>query len=148
MKVILTQDVESLGLAGQVVKVANGYARNMLLPSELAMEATPSNMKTLEKKRAEYLERAKKEKDRARDLADRIEALHLTIVQKAGEKDKLYGSVTSMDLAAQLAEKGLDIDRRRIKIGDPIKSLGDYDVAVKLHTDVTANLKVTVSRAE
>lgn len=148
MNIILIEDVDNLGLAGQVVTVAAGYARNKLIPGQLALEATPSNLKMLEKKRAEYEIRAKKEKERAAELAEKIEAVRLTISQKAGEKDKLYGSVTSMDLAAALEEQGLDIDRRKIKMTEPIKTLGEFEVPVKLHTDVTANLKVIVERAE
>ena len=148
MEVILIQDVESLGLAGQVVRVADGYARNKLIPANWAVKATPSNLKMMEKKRAEYEVRAMKEKERAAELAKKIEALNVTIAQKAGEKDKLYGSVTTMDLAASMAEQGVDIDRRKIKMVEPIKSLGDFDVQVKLHTEVVANLKVSVIRAE
>jgi len=148
MNVILTQDVESLGLAGQVVHVAQGYARNKLIPADLAIEATPANLKLHEKKRNEYELRAMKEKERAQTLARRIGELQLTISQKAGEKDKLYGSVTSMDLAAAMAEQGVDLDRRKIKLAEPIKVLGDYEVPIKLHAEVTALLAVSVIRAE
>ena len=148
MQVILTQDVESVGPTGQVVEVKRGFARNMLIPSKLAMLATPSNLKRLEKERASFAERAKKEKDRAKDLAAQLKAVRLIIAQKAGEKDKLYGSVTTMDLAQALAEKGFEIDRRKIKLAEPIKTLGDFDITIKLHGDVTAALKVAVVRAE
>ncbi|MDY6852549.1 MAG: 50S ribosomal protein L9 [Thermodesulfobacteriota bacterium] len=148
MKVILTQDVDTLGLAGQVVDVSKGYVRNKLVPGGLALEASPANLKLLEKKAAEYEVRAMKEKEKAQNLAGRIEALRLTISQKAGEKDKLYGSVTSMDLAAALAEQGVDMDRRKIKMPENIKTLGDYEVSVKLHSEVTAVLKVSVIKAE
>ena len=148
MKVILTQDVDALGLTGQVIDVAKGYARNKLIPAQLALEATPANLRRLEAARAEYNIRAMKEKERAQHLADQIEGVSLTISQKAGEKDKLYGSVTSMDLAAALAEQGLDLDRRKIKLPEPIKTLGDYEVPVKLHAEVTAVIKVSVVRAE
>lgn len=148
MKVILTQDVESLGLAGQTVNVAKGYARNMLIPNQLALLATPANLKLLEKKREEFKLRAMKEKERAQILAGQIQALHLSIAQKAGEKDKLYGSVTSMDLAAAMADAGVDIDRRKIKLAEPIKALGDYEVPVKLHGDVVAHVKVSVVKEE
>ncbi len=148
MNVILTQDVDSLGMAGQVVNVANGYARNKLIPGKLALAANPVNLKVMEKKRAEYEIRAMKEKERAQSRAREIEAIHLTIAQKAGEKDKLYGSVTTMDLAAALSEKGVDVDRRRIKLSEPIKSLGDFDVTIKIHSEVTASFKVSVIKAE
>jgi large subunit ribosomal protein L9 len=148
MEVILIQDVDSLGMAGQTVNVARGFARNKLIPSQLAVEATPGNLKKLEKQRAEFEIRSKKEKERAQELADRIEALTITISQKAGEKDKLYGSVTSMDLAAAMEDKGVEIDRRKIKLPDPIKSLGDHEVPIRLHQDVTAMLRVSVVREE
>ena len=147
MKVILTQDVDALGLAGQVVDVSKGYARNKLVPGGLALEASPANLKLLEKQAAEYEVRAMKEKEKAQVLAGQIEALRLTISQKAGEKDKLYGSVTNMDLAAALAEQGVDLDRRKIKMAENIKILGDYEIPVKLHTEVTATLKVSVIKA-
>jgi len=147
MKVILTQDVDALGLAGQVVDVAKGYARNKLVPGGLALEASPANLKLLEKEAAEYEVRAMKEKEKAQVLAGQIEALRLTISQKAGEKDKLYGSVTNMDLAAALAEQGVELDRRKIKMAENIKILGDYEIPVKLHTEVTAALKVSVIKA-
>ena len=148
MQVILTQDIESVGLTGQVVEVKRGFARNMLIPGRLALEATDSNLKRLEKERAEYAERAKKEKDRAQELAAKLKTVKLSIAQKAGEKDKLYGSVTNMDLAAALAEKGYDIDRRKIKLSEPIKTLGDFELTIKLHSEVTAALKVSVVRDE
>ncbi|MFH1139812.1 MAG: 50S ribosomal protein L9 [Pseudomonadota bacterium] len=148
MQVILTQDVDSLGLTGQVVEVKRGFARNMLIPAHLALQANATNLKRLEKERATFEERSKKEKDRARDLAAQLKAVRLTIAQKAGEKDKLYGSVTTMDLAAALAEKGFDLDRRKIKLSEPIKTLGDFEITVKLHGEVTAAVKVSVVRAE
>ena len=148
MEVILIQDVDSLGMAGQTVSVARGFARNKLIPGQLAVEATAGNLKRLEKQRQEFEIRSKKEKERAEELAGRIEALTITISQKAGEKDKLYGSVTSMDLAAAMEEQGVDIDRRKIKMPDPIKTLGDHEVPIRLHQDVTAILRVSVVREE
>ena len=148
MEIILIQDVDTLGLSGQVVNVARGYARNKLIPANMALPATPGNLKKLEKQRAEFEIRILKEKERAAALAKEIEAVSVTISQKAGEKDKLYGSVTNMDLAAALAEQGVDIDRRRIKLAEPIKTLGDFEVPIKLHGDVTATLKVSVTREE
>lgn len=148
MQIILTQDVENLGLAGQLVKVAKGYARNLLIPGGMAVEATPANLKLFEKKRAEFAARSLKEKERAKLLKNQIEELDLCIVQKAGEKGKLYGSVTTMDLAAAMADKGVDVDRRKIKLAEPIKVLGSHDIQVKLHTDVTAHLTVSVVSPE
>jgi large subunit ribosomal protein L9 len=148
MNVILTQDVDALGLAGQVVEVANGYARNKLIPGRLAVLATPSNLRMFEKKREEFRQRTMREKEKATEVAQRIAALQVTIAQKAGEKDKLYGSVTSMDLAQAMADQGVDIDRRKIRLEEPIKALGDYDVTIKLHAEVAAKLKVSVVRAE
>jgi len=148
MKVILTQDVESIGRAGQIINVANGFARNKLIPDQLAVTATPANLRLFEKKREEFKLRAMKEKERSEKLAAQIETLHLVIAQKAGESDKLYGSVTTMDLAAALKEKGLDLDRRKIQLEENIKSLGEYEVPIKLHSEVTAHVKVTVVKAE
>ena len=148
MEIILTRDVDNLGLTGQVVKVANGYARNLLIPAKFALKATPANLKMLEKQRAEFEERAKKEKERASGLAARLVGVVVTIARKAGEKGKLYGAVTTMDIAEALAEKGLDIDRRRIRLAEPIKSLGEHDVSIKLHADVAPAIKVLVVAAE
>jgi len=148
MKVILTQDVESLGRAGQIINVADGFARNKLIPDQLAVTATPANLRLFEKKREEFKLRSMKEKERAEKLAGQIEAIHLTIAQKAGESDKLYGSVTTMDLAAALKDQGVEIDRRKIQLDENIKSLGEFQVPVKLHAEVTAHLKVTVVKAE
>jgi large subunit ribosomal protein L9 len=148
MEIILVKDVENLGFTGQIVKVARGYARNHLIPCQFALEATPANLKSMEKKRAEFEARAQREKDRAKDLAGQIKQVSVVIAQKAGDKDKLYGSVTNIDLAEALAQQGVDVDRRRIKLTEPIKSLGDFEVPIKLHGDVTAMLKVQVVRAE
>ena len=148
MDVILTQDVDSLGLAGQVVEVAKGYARNKLIPGQLAVLATAANLKMFEKKREEFKQRSMREKERAEDVARQINDLQITIAQKAGEKDKLYGSVTSMDLAEAMAAQGVEIDRRKIRLEEPIKALGDFEVTIKLHTEVAAKLKVSVVRAE
>lgn len=148
MKVILTMDVDNLGLAGQEVDVARGFARNKLFPSKEAVEATVSNLKSFEKMRVEYDERSMKEKERAQKYAGEIEQKILIIHQKAGEKDKLFGSVTTINLAEAMADEGLDIDRKRIKLKEPIKMLGDYDVPIRLHPEVTAMIKVSVVRVE
>jgi len=148
MRVILTKDVDALGLAGQIVRVSPGHARNKLLPENLAVEATSANLKRYEKTQAEFQVRSQKDKDRAKVLAERIEDLVLTIPQKAGEQDKLYGSVTSMDLAEALTQQGIDVDRRKIRIAEPIKSLGEFQVPIRLHNEVTATIRVSVVRAE
>lgn len=148
MRIILTKDVDALGLAGQIVRVSAGFARNKLLPENLAVEATAINLKRYEKTQAEFEVRSQKDKDRAQALAERIEELVLTISQKAGEQDKLYGSVTSMDLAEALTRQGIDVDRRKIRIADPIKSLGEFQVPIRLHNEVTATIRVSVVRAE
>jgi large subunit ribosomal protein L9 len=148
MEIILTRDVDNLGLTGQVVKVANGYARNLLIPGRFALKATPANLKMLEKQRAEFAERAKKDKERAAGMAARLAGVVLTIARKAGEKGKLYGAVTTIDIAEALAEKGIDVDRRKIRLAEPIKSLGEHDVFIKLHAEVAPGIKVLVVAAD
>jgi len=148
MQVILTQDVDMLGLAGQVLNVAPGYARNKLIPARLAVEATPGNLKAFEKAREEFKVRSLKEKDQARLMAKRIEAITLTIPKKAGEQDKLYGSVTTMELVEALAEQDISVDRRKIKLAEPIKTLGEHAVSVKLHPEVSAVFMVNVIQAQ
>ncbi len=144
MEIILVKDVDNLGLAGQVLNVAPGYARNFLLPTGAALPATAGNLKMLAKKRAEYEARAKAEKDRAADLKNKLAETKLVFRRKAGEKEKLYGAVTAMDLAEALQAQGLDIDRKRLRLSEPIKSLGEYEVPVRLHAEVTAAFKVSV----
>lgn len=148
MRVILTEDIDSLGLAGQVVEVSRGYARNKLIPGKLAVEATSGNMKVFEKARSEFEIRSLKEKERAEKLAREIEEITLTISQKAGEKGKLYGSVTSLDLIQAMTEQGVEFDRRKIRLPEPIKALGDFEVPVRLQSEVTAIIKVSVVKAE
>ena len=144
MEVILREDVQSLGKAGAVVRVKPGYARNFLLPRGLAFEATEGNKKRIA---AEGRARdARREEDRAKaaDSARSLEALSLTIPAKAGEGERLFGSVTSQDIAAALERAGQPVDKRRIELEHPIKSLGDHQVPVRLHPDVQAMLRVTV----
>ncbi len=148
MRVILAEDIDSLGLAGQVVEVSRGYARNKLIPGKLAVEATSGNMKVFEKARSEFEIRSLKEKERAEKLAREIEEITLTISQKAGEKGKLYGSVTSLDLIQAMTEQGVEFDRRKIRLPEPIKALGDFEVPVRLQSEVTAIIKVSVVKAE
>ena len=144
MKIILVKDVDNLGLAGQVLTVAPGYARNFLLPTGAALPATEANLKLLARKRAEYETRAKAEKDQALDLKGRLAEVRLVFHRKAGEKGKLYGAVTALDLGEALQAQGFDLERRRLRLGEPFKALGDYEVPVRLHPEVTASFKVSV----
>ncbi|MGQ9860068.1 MAG: 50S ribosomal protein L9 [Thermodesulfobacteriota bacterium] len=147
MKVILIADDPALGTAGQVLQVKDGFARNYLIPQKKALPATPENLRKFEQMRKSLEAARAKAKSTAQALAHRIEKLELTFVRQAGEGDKLFGSVTTMDLERALGEKGVEIDRKRILLQEPIKSLGDFQVPVKLHPEVTAVLKVKVLRA-
>lgn len=144
MKVILTENVPSLGKAGDVLQVAAGYGRNFLIPRKLAVEATPNNLRLLQRQREAFLEKSKKEKYSAETLAAKIQESICNLAHKAGESGKLFGSITSKDIQAFLAEKGFALDRRKILLPHPIKSLGSYTIPIKLHSDVIANLKVNV----
>lgn len=144
MKIILKQDVDSLGLAGQTFEVKDGYARNYLIPQGLALKATLQNIKLMESQKKHIEEKHLKAKEEAERASQQLSELVLTIAHKVGEEDKLYGSVTSMDIAEQLEKKGVAIDRKRIRLDRPIKSLGEYMVPVRLHPEVTATLKVVV----
>jgi len=144
MKVILTDDVKNLGHRGSVVTVADGYARNFLLPKELAFLATPGNVKRLEQEKHRYDARVAKEKEGAQAAAQAIEGMTVVVRKKAGEHDALYGSVTSSDLADAMAAKGVTVDKRRIEIEEPIKRLGTHTVHVKLHRDVSIAVTVDV----
>lgn len=144
MRVILKQDIPALGRAGTIVEVSKGYGRNYLLPKGLAVPATPSNEKQflyLQKVRSDKLLR---EKSEAEAFARELEGVTCTIVRKAGEKDRLYGSVTTMDIEESLKQKGILLDRKKILLDAPIKSLGTFHVPVKLHPEVTAQLTVSV----
>ena len=144
MKVILIENVSSLGKVGDIVQVAAGYGRNFLVPRKLAIEATPGNLKLLERQREVFLNKTQKDKKMAEELGLKIETLACTIPHKAGESEKLFGSITSKDLQDYLEQQGISIDRRKIHLPHPIKSLGSYMVPVKLHSDIIANLKVNV----
>ncbi len=148
MEVILRDHVENLGRRGEVVKVADGYARNYLLPRKLAVAATDANKKWIERERKVADTRELEERSGAEAVATRLSALEVTISRKVGENDQLYGSVTNSDIAEALAAKGFEIDRRKILLADPIKALGESTVPVKLHRDVTAQLRVTVTKGE
>ena len=146
MEVILREDITNLGTRGQVVKVAPGYARNFLIPKKLAVTATESNKKIVEQERQSHLRKEAKLQVEAQDLAKLMTGVSVTISQKAGENDQLFGSVTSKDVADALAAKGFTIDRRKIQLDEPIKSLGEFKVPIKLHKDVTTEVTVVVAK--
>lgn len=147
VKVILTDEVRGLGNRGEVVSVAPGYARNFLLPKELAYLATPGNMKRLEQEKRRYDVAQAKEKEQAATIAKAFDGLSITIRKKAGEHDALYGSVTATEIAEALAAKGIKVDRRRVELEEPIKRLGAHTVHVRLHREVIATLGVEVVAA-
>lgn len=144
MKVILKENIETLGHIGDIVKVAPGYARNYLLPKGFAVEATEKNAKALEHVVRQMAYKKDKVLQSAKSLVAKLEELTIELVHQAGEAGKLFGSVTNMEIAANLKEKGFDIDRKTIVLAEPIKQLGEYTVPVKIHPEVTATLKVTV----
>jgi large subunit ribosomal protein L9 len=146
MDVILREDIDKVGVRGQVVNVAAGYARNFLLPKRMAVAATESNKKIVEQERQAHLRKEAKFKTEAEDLGKLMTGVTVTIAQKAGENDQLFGSVTSKDVAEALEQKHFTIDRRKIQLDDPIKQLGEHKVAVRLHRDVTAEVTVNVVR--
>src|SRR2546422_154692 len=141
MQIVLKEDIDKLGRRGEVVKVADGYARNYLLPLGKALPATPGNLKVIEREKRRYVVRLTKEKE---EMSRRIQGLSLTLVRKVGENDVLYGSVTSGDIAEALSKEGIVVDKRRIQLSDPVKSLGIYTVPIRLHPEVTAEVKVWV----
>jgi large subunit ribosomal protein L9 len=144
MEIILRDHVDNVGKRGDIVKVANGYARNYLLPRNLALPATDANKQRIQRERKIVEAREGEEREAAEALAERLVGLDLQIARKVGDNDTLYGSVTNSDIADLLKEKGFDIDRRKILLPDAIRALGETLVPVKLHRDVTAQLKVTV----
>jgi large subunit ribosomal protein L9 len=148
MEVILREHVEHLGRRGEIVKVADGYARNYLLPRKLALPATEANRKWVERERRIAEMRDREEKTAAEAIAMRLSALEITVPRRTGENDQLYGSVTNADIAELLAARGFEIDRRKILLPDPIKQLGEVTVPVKLHREVVAQLRVVVVKEE
>jgi len=146
MEVILKEDVAKLGSRGDVVKVAEGYGRNFLLPRKLAIEATSGNKKVIEQMRAAALRRSAKEKAQAEELSKQFDGLSVSFQRRSGEHDQLFGSVTSSDLADALERKGFNVDRRKIQLHEPLKTLGEFTVPVKLHKDVTAHLRVVIEK--
>jgi large subunit ribosomal protein L9 len=143
--VLLREDIDDLGARGEIVRVKAGYARNYLLPRKLAVEATASNVKQIEQERAALLKKAAVERSTAEAQADQMRKLSLGFERKVGEHGMLYGSVTSMDIAEALKEKGYEIDRRRIALREPIKETGDFTVNLRLHHDVTVEIPVVVT---
>ncbi len=144
MKVILRQDYEALGHIGDVVEVKDGYARNYLLPRNIAYQATEGSLRALEEEKRQYERRQEKEKKSASNLGVMLSSASVTLKMKVGEEDKLFGSVTSQMIAEQLEAQGITIDKRSIELDEPIKTLGMYEVPVKLHPKVTSTLKVWV----
>ena len=148
MQVILKEDVEKLGLMGQVVEVKRGYARNYLIPRSLAVEATDRNIKQLEHAKRLVADKIKKVQKESATLAQKLDQSVVTLFHAAGEEDKLFGSVTSMEIAGALAEQGIEVDRRKIHLDEPIKRLCEYKAAVKLPGGVTASVTVKVEKKE
>jgi large subunit ribosomal protein L9 len=144
MEVILREHMDNLGQRGEIVKVAAGYARNYLFPRKLALPVTAGNRRQVELQRAKFDVREGEERKLAEGLAARLGALQIVIARKVGDTGALYGSVTSSDIAEALEAQGFSLDRRKLQLGEPIKSVGDVDVPVKLHRDVTATVKVKV----
>jgi len=144
MEVILRDHVEKLGKRGEIVKVSDGYARNYLLPRKLALPATEGNRKHVERERKKMEVRESEEKGQAEAIAARLAAIDITIARRVGETEQLYGSVTSADITEFLKEKGFDVDRRKLILPEPIKTIGEHDVPLKLHREVTVPLKVKV----
>jgi large subunit ribosomal protein L9 len=144
MKVILTEEIRGLGTRGDVVTVKDGYARNYLLPKNLAREASTGNLKQIEHERRKWSLLADQEKDAAQKAADKVKGVKITIEKRVGEHGHLFGSVTANEIADALLEKGIEVDKRRIELEQPIKNLGVHDVDVRLHRDVTAQIKVEV----
>jgi large subunit ribosomal protein L9 len=146
MEVILKEDVPKLGSRGDVVKVAEGYGRNFLLPKKLAIEATAGNKNVIEQMKAASVRRAQKDKSEAEALAQQLAGVTLSFTRRAGEHDQLFGSVTSSDIAAELEKKGFDIDRRKIVLDEPLKTVGEFPVAIRIFREVTGTIKVQVGK--
>jgi large subunit ribosomal protein L9 len=144
MEVILREHVDNLGRRGEVVKVADGYARNYLLPRKLALLATEGNRRQIERERAKFEAKEAEEQKTAQAIAQRLSDVTIEIARRVGETDVLYGSVTSSDIAAALAAKGLEIERRKLQLAEPIKKLGEFDIPIRLHREVTSTVKVKV----
>jgi large subunit ribosomal protein L9 len=144
MEVILREHVDNLGRRGEIVKVADGYARNYLLPRKLALPATDGNKKQIEREHVKFELKEAEEQKVAQAMAERIGNLEVEITRKVGETDALYGSVTTSDVAEALGKKGFEVDRRKVVLQEPIKKLGEFSIPVKLHREVTAQIKLRV----
>jgi large subunit ribosomal protein L9 len=144
MKVILQEEVKSLGKMGDVVNVADGYARNYLIPRKLGVEANVKNVKALEHEKRKIEEKAKKVRSEAQGLAEKLAALTLTLSAKAGEEERLFGSITTMDIAEALKKEGFDIEKKKILLDEPIKRLGSHSVGIKVHSEVTTKVQINV----
>jgi large subunit ribosomal protein L9 len=145
MEVILREDVEKLGSRGQIVKVADGYARNFLLPRRMAVMATESNRKIVEQEREAHLRKEAKLADEASELAKLMERVSITITQRAGEEGQLFGSVTAQDIVSELEKQNFTVERRKVQLDHPIRQVGDYRVPIRLHREVTVEIPVTVA---
>jgi large subunit ribosomal protein L9 len=148
MEVILKEDVNNLGQRGDVVKVADGYGRNFLLPHKLAMEATAANKVVIEQMKQSAVRRSAKEKSEAELLVNQLNHVELLFERKVGENDHIFGSVTAAEIAHQLEQKGYTIDRRKLQLEEPLRQIGEFHVPIKLHREVTAHVKVTVKAEE
>lgn len=146
MEVILKEDVNKLGARGDVVKVAEGYGRNYLLPRKLAIEASRGNKAVIEQMKAASLRRSAKEKSQAEELAKQFDGVTLAFQRRSGENDQLFGSVTSGDIADALEKKSFNVDRRKVQLHEPLKSLGEFTIPIKLHKDVTTHVKVVIEK--
>ncbi len=146
MEVILKEDVNKLGSRGDVVKVADGYGRNYLLPHKLAIEASAANKAVIEQMKAAAVRRSAKEKTQAEELAKQFDGVSVSFQRRSGEGDQLFGSVTSGDIADALAKKGFNVDRRKIQLHEALKTLGEFAIPIKLHKEVTTHLKVVIEK--
>jgi large subunit ribosomal protein L9 len=146
MEVILKEDVNKLGSRGDVVKVADGYGRNYLLPRKLAIEASASNKAVIEQMKSAAVRRSAKEKAQAEELAKQFDGVSVSFQRRSGESEQLFGSVTSSDIADALAKKGFNVDRRKIQLHEALKTLGEFTVPIKLHKEVTTHLKVVIEK--
>ena len=146
MEVILKEDVAKLGSRGDVIKVAEGYGRNFLLPRKLAIEATSGNKKVIEQMKAAAVRRSAKEKAQAEELSKQFDGLSVSFQRRSGEHDQLFGSVTSSDIAEALEKKSFNVDRRKIQLHEPLRTLGEFTIPIKLHKDVTTHLKVVIEK--
>lgn len=148
MQVLLLEDIKSLGKEGQIIKVADGYARNFLLPGGKALEATPANVALWEKRKDQLRAKVEKERAEAMELVKKIESAVYTVKHKVGKNDKLYGSVTTSDIANCLAAQGINLDRKKIQLAETIKCLGQFTVSIKLHPEVVATARIEIVKDE